>query len=124
MDYEVQLPLALLYSGCRKSQSFYSMKLEGVHNVPKAFFQSCSLSTSIMSGDVELRFHEDDNVTPETFCYSAFVDQETARDTFVAQLCRYHLHGRTINVRMHTCTTYVMPPFADVSTIANGAFLY
>ncbi|GFW59676.1 transposable element Tc1 transposase [Trichonephila clavipes] len=31
----------------------------------------------------------------EKFCDPAFVDQKTARDTFVAQLRRYHLHGCT-----------------------------
>ncbi|GFW47129.1 hypothetical protein TNCV_55821 [Trichonephila clavipes] len=42
-------------------------------------------------------FHEVSDVTNEKFFDPAFVDQETARDTFVAQLCRYYVHGRTCN---------------------------
>ncbi|GFW67744.1 hypothetical protein TNCV_3870751 [Trichonephila clavipes] len=40
-------------------------------------------------------FREVDDVTAEKFCDPAFVDQENARDTFVAPPCRYHLHGHT-----------------------------
>ncbi|GFS76532.1 hypothetical protein TNCV_1621431 [Trichonephila clavipes] len=37
------------------------------------------------------------DVTIEKFCDPAFVDQETAIDTFVAQLCRFPMHYRSCN---------------------------
>ncbi|PRD25341.1 UNVERIFIED_CONTAM: hypothetical protein NCL1_41200 [Trichonephila clavipes] len=37
-------------------------------------------------------FHEVDYVAAENFCDPAFVDQETMRDAFAEQICRYHLH--------------------------------
>ncbi|GFW25433.1 hypothetical protein TNCV_3721611 [Trichonephila clavipes] len=40
-------------------------------------------------------FHEVDDVAEEKLCDPAIVNQKTARDTFVAQFYRYHLHGRT-----------------------------
>ncbi|GFT51994.1 hypothetical protein TNCV_2058431 [Trichonephila clavipes] len=70
------------------------------------------------------RFHKVDVVTADKFCDPSFADQETMHDTFVAQLCHYHLHGLICNARLHTCTTYVKSPIVDVSTIANGAFPY
>ncbi|GFU93541.1 hypothetical protein TNCV_947831 [Trichonephila clavipes] len=44
-----------------------------------------------------MTWNEVNDVTVEKFCDSAFVDQEIVSDTFVAQLCRYYLHGRTCN---------------------------
>ncbi|GFW74489.1 hypothetical protein TNCV_2413881 [Trichonephila clavipes] len=46
-------------------------------------------------------FHEVDDVTAETFCDTAFFYQESTRDTFVIQLCHYHLNGRTCNACRH-----------------------
>ncbi|GFV76791.1 hypothetical protein TNCV_4730111 [Trichonephila clavipes] len=55
-----------------------------------------------MSSDVERTcFPEDEDVTAETFCDPAFVDQETVRDTFVGQLCRYHLHCHACYTCLH-----------------------
>ncbi|GFT16800.1 hypothetical protein TNCV_1334041 [Trichonephila clavipes] len=51
-----------------------------------------------------------DDVTAEKLCDPAFVDQETVRDTIVAQLCRYHLHGRAYNI----CLLY--PRTGNLST--------
>ncbi|GFX92471.1 hypothetical protein TNCV_1707471 [Trichonephila clavipes] len=45
-------------------------------------------------------FHEVEDVTTEKLCAPAFVDQEIAWDRFVAQLCRYHLHGYECNAHL------------------------
>ncbi|GFU10183.1 hypothetical protein TNCV_3449651 [Trichonephila clavipes] len=68
-------------------------------------------------------FHEVDDVTAKKFCDPAFVDQETARDTFVAQLCRFHMQGHTCNACLHVRHTY-SPPIVDVSTNLNDASPY
>ncbi|GFS82434.1 hypothetical protein TNCV_815691 [Trichonephila clavipes] len=62
-------------------------------------------------------FHEVDDITTEKFCDPAFVDQETGHDTFVDQLCRYHLHSRR-------CLLRSIRKVSHRSPIANTAFLY
>ncbi|GFY17475.1 hypothetical protein TNCV_3518321 [Trichonephila clavipes] len=54
-------------------------------------------------------FHEVDDEITEKLCYPAFVDQETACDTFEAQPYRYHLHGRACNACLHFQPTSSLP---------------
>ncbi|GFW73784.1 hypothetical protein TNCV_1542381 [Trichonephila clavipes] len=92
------------------------------HNVRDAFCQAWTVYSSlliiIMSGGV---YYDHDRVTSEKFCDPAFIDQETARDTFVVQLCCYIFRAAH---EMSAFSPYVRSPIVDFSTISKGTFRY